>query len=83
MECPSPLGVEVITASSGEVSSDTDGGVYIDGEVHIKSTQRGGCCLYLLGEEGIGEVHELDKLIPLVSCSQGVFAHDVGAVRAA
>ena len=83
MERAAPLSMDIVSAASREVSADTYRGIHVDRQVHIKPTERGGGDLYLLGEEGVGEVYELDELIGLLAGCQRVFAHDVGAVRTA
>ena len=83
MERTAPLCLDVVRAASREVGADTYRGVHVDRQVHIKPAERGGGDLYLLREEGIGEVYELDELIGLLAGCQRVFAHDVGAARTA
>ena len=83
MERATPLCMYVVRATSCEVSADAYRGVYVDRQIHIKSAKGGRCDLGLLGEEGVGEVDELDELIGLLASRQRVFAHDIGAVRAA
>ena len=83
MERTTPLCLDVVRTASREVSADAYRGIYVDRQVYIEPTERGGGDLYLLGEEGIGEVDELDELVCLLAGCQRVFAHDVGAVRTA
>ena len=83
MERTAPLCMDVVRAASREVGADTYRGVHVDRQVHIKPTKGGRRDLYLLGEEGVGEVDELDELIGLLAGCQRVFAHDVGAARTA
>ena len=83
VERAAPLSMDIVRAASREVGADVYRGIYVDRQIHIKPTKGGGGDLYLLGEEGIGEVDELDELIGLLAGCQRVFAHDVGAVRTA
>ena len=83
MECAAPLCMHVVRAASREVGADTHRGIHVDRQVHIKPAKGGRRDLYLLREEGVGEVDELDELVCLLAGCQRVFAHDVGAVRTA
>ena len=83
MKRAAPLSMDIVRAASREVGADTYRGVHVDRQIHIKPAERGGGDLYLLGEEGVGEVDELDELVRLLAGCQRVFAHDVGAVRTA
>ena len=83
MKRAAPLCLDVVRATSREVSADAYRGIYVDRQIHIEPAEGGGCDLDLLGEEGVGKVDELDELVCLLAGCQRVFTHDVGAVRAA